>query len=154
MIQRIQTIWLIISTLSSGLLIKGGIIEFVDKAGQEYFTGFSGIYKLNGSGYELVTNSVPLAAVIILILVLSIITILLFKRRKIQKVLSLVLITFSLCMIILITYYSFILMKNYDAEFVPGVKMVIPLIILIALVLAYKGISRDDNIVKSYDRLR
>jgi hypothetical protein len=154
MIQRIQTIWLLISAISSGFLMTGGIVNFMDKAGQKYFTGFSGIYKLNESGTELITGSVPLATLIIMIPVLSVISILLFKSRRIQKVLTLILITFSLCLIILVTYYSYILIKNYDTELVPGVKMVIPLIILIAAILSYCGISKDDRLVKSYDRLR
>ena len=154
MIQRIQTIWLLISVISSGFLMKGGIVNFMDKAGQKYFTGFSGIYKLSDSGSDLITSSVPLAAIIIIIPVLSFISILLFKSRPIQKVFTLILITFSLCLIILVTYYSNIIMKNYDTELVPGIKMVIPLIILIAAILSYRGISKDDRLVKSYDRLR
>ena len=154
MIQRIQTMWLLISAISAGFLLKGGIMNFIDKAGHKFYTSFSGIYKLNDSGSDLLTSSVPLAVLIILIPVLSVISILLFKSRRIQKVLTLILITFSLCLIILVIYYSYVLMKNYNAELVPGIKMIIPLIILIALFLAYKGISRDDLLVKSYDRLR
>ncbi len=154
MIQRIQTIWLLISAISSGFLIKGGIVNFIDKTGHKYFTGFSGIYKLNESGQEIVTSSVPLAVLIILIPLLSLISILFFKSRRIQKVLTLILVTLSLCLIILVTYYSYILMKSYDTEFVFGIKMVLPLIILIAVILAYRGISSDDRLVKSYDRLR
>ena len=154
MIQRIQTFYLLISAISSGFLIKGGILNFIDKTGQKYFTGFSGIYKLNESGNELVTSSVPLSVLIILIPVLSVITTLIFKYRRIQKVLSMVLVTLSVCLIILLTYYSFFLVKNYDTQLVPGVTMVLPLIILITALLAYIGISRDDRIVKSYDRLR
>ena len=154
MIQRIQTIWLLISAISSGFLIKGGIVNFIDKTWQKYFTGFSGIYKLTESGQEIVTSSVPLAVLIILIPLLSLISILFFKSRRIQKVLTLILVTLSLCLIILVTYYSYILMKSYDTELVFGIKMVVPLIILIAVILAYRGISSDDSLVKSYDRLR
>jgi hypothetical protein len=154
MIQRIQTIWLLISSISSVFLMKGGIINFIDRSGQNYFTGFLGIYKLTESGQKLITSSIPLEAIIILVPLLSVITILFFKSRRIQKVLTLILVTLSLCLIILVTYYSYIIMKNYDTELVPGVKMIIPLIILIAVFLAYKGISRDDHLVKSYDRLR
>ena len=154
MIQRIQTVWLLISTISSGFLMAGGIVNLADSAGQKYFTGFAGIYKFTDSGSELIARSVPLAVLIILIPVLSVISALLFKSRRIQKVFTLILFTFSLCLIILVTYYSYIVMKNYRAELVPGLKMVIPLIILIAVTLAYRGISRDDRHVKSYDRLR
>jgi hypothetical protein len=154
MIQRIQTIWLLISAISSGFLMKGGITYFTDKAGESYFTGFSGIYKLSGSGHELITTSIPLAALIIAIPLLSVVSIFLFKSRRIQKVVTMVVIAFSLCLIILVIFYSYLIMKNYSAEFVPGVKMVIPLIIMSAAALAYRGITGDDRLVKSYDRLR
>jgi len=154
MIQRIQTIWLMISAISSSFLIKGGIVNFISKEGQKYFTGFSGLYKLNGHEDVLITGSVPLSVLIILIPALSVISILLFKWRRIQKILILMVISLSLCLIILVTYYSYILMKNYDAALVPGVKMVMPVIITIASILAYRGILKDDRLVKSYDRLR
>jgi hypothetical protein len=154
MIQRIQTIWLIISAILSGFLFKGGIINLIDKAGQKYYTGFSGISKLNEAGSEVITRSVPLSALIILIPLLSVITILMFKSRRIQKILSLIIVTFSVCLIILVIYYSSVIMTNYAAELVPGLKMIIPPIILIAGILAFRGISGDDNLVKSYDRLR
>jgi hypothetical protein len=154
MIQRIQSIWLLISAISSVFLIKGGIINLIDNAGQKYHTAFSGTFKLSSSGPELITGSVSLSALIIIIPVLSIITLLLFKWRRIQKVLSLVIISLSSCLIILLVYYSFILMRNYDSELIPGFKMVLPLIILIAGIFAYKGISGDAKLIKSYDRLR
>jgi hypothetical protein len=154
MIQRIQTIWLLITAFSSGLLIKGGIIDFINKAGQRYFIGFSGISGFNETGHELITRSVPLEILIILIPLLSIITILYFKSRRIQKILTLGVIAFSICVIILVAIYSYILMNKYNAEFVPGIKIFFPLIILASAVLAYRGISKDESLIKSYDRLR
>jgi len=154
MIQRIQTFWLLISAISSGFLTRGGIIDFINREGQKYFTGFSGISKLNELGHEVIIRSVPLEILIILILLLSVISILSFKSRRIQKIVTLMVIGFSICLIILVSYYSYFLVKNYNAELVPGIKMFFPLIILISVVLAYRGISKDENLVKSYDRLR
>lgn len=154
MIQRVQTIWLLISAISSGLLMKEGIINFIGIAGQKYYTGFSGIYKLTDSGPELITRSFSLSAVIILIPILSVISILFFKSIRIQKILTLIVIAFSLCLVILVIYYSYFLMKNYDTNLAPGLKMVIPVIILLSTILAYRGISNDDRLIKSYDRLR
>jgi glucan phosphoethanolaminetransferase (alkaline phosphatase superfamily) len=154
MIQRIQTIWLLLSAFFSGLLINGGIVNFIDKSGQKFYTGFFGIYKQFDTGNELIRSSIPLAALIILISLLSLITIFLYKSRRIQRVLSLILLSLSLCLIILVTFYSYILVKNYGADLVPGVKMVFPVLVLIAVILAYIGIIRDDRLVKSYDRLR
>jgi hypothetical protein len=154
MIQRIQTIWLLISAISSGFLMKGGIVYFVAQTGQKYFTGFSGIFRLTDSGQELIKGSVPLSLIIILIPIASVISILLYKSRRIQKLLTLILIAFAICSIILLTYYSFLVIKNYDTGLVPGIKMFIPMVILIASILAYRGIIKDDRLVKSYDRLR
>jgi hypothetical protein len=154
MIQRIQTVWLFLSTLLTGFLIKGSILNFIDKTGQKFYTGFSGIIKHFDTGDELVRSSIPLQAIIILITLLSFITIFLYKSRWIQKVLSLTLIGLSLILVILVSFYSYILAKNYEANLVPGVKMVFPILILIFFILAYRGISGDDRLVKSYDRLR
>jgi hypothetical protein len=154
MIQRIQTIWLLISAISSGFLMKGGITNFIDKTGQKYLTGFFGINKLSDAGYELITSSIPLTILIIIIPVLSVISILFFQSRRVQKMLTLILILFSICLLVLVTNCSYIIIMHYDAKLIPGVKMVIPVIILSAAILAYRGISRDDRLVKSYDRLR
>ena len=154
MIQRIQTIWLLVSAISSGFLMRGGIVNFIDKTGQNYCVGFSGVFRLTDSGQNLIKGSVTLSYLIILIATVSVIAILLFKSRRIQKVLTLVLVTFATSIIILLTYHSFLLVKNYDLELVPGIKMFLPPVILIASVLAYRGIINDDRLVKSYDRLR
>ena len=154
MIQRIQTIGLLISAISSGFLMKGGIINFITREGQRYSTGFSGNYKINETGQEFISGSVPVATLIVLILILSVISIFLFKARRIQKAGSLIVIAFSICLMIMLTYSSFMLMKDFNADLVPGIKMFLPLLILAAAIIANKGISRDENLIKSYDRLR
>jgi hypothetical protein len=50
--------------------------------------------------------------------------------------------------------YSFNIISKYDAEFASWYKLLIPVIQLILSVLAYRGIKSDDDLVKSYDRLR
>jgi hypothetical protein len=154
MIQRIQSVWLLISAILSLLLIKGGIVYFTGDTSAKYYLSFSGLYKLNNSGSELLTGSFSLSALIILIPVLSFITIFLFKKRRIQKIFSLILVAFSLCLLILIFYYSYLMIKNEGTQLVLGIKMFFPLIILLTSFLGYRGISKDESLVKSYDRLR
>jgi hypothetical protein len=154
MIQRQQTIWFLISTILSGFLFKGGLINFIDDAGQKYSTGLYGIYKLNLAGNELIKSSVSMAALIVAIPVLSFTIILFYKSLRTQKVLALVLITLNLCLIILEVYYSYILIKNYNVTIEPGLKMIIPLLLLTTVILAFRGISRDEALIRSYNRLR
>jgi hypothetical protein len=45
-------------------------------------------------------------------------------------------------------------MTKHSTEIVPGIKMALPFLMLISMILAYKGIKKDDDLVKGYDRLR
>jgi len=154
MIQRIQSIWLLISAISSGFMMNGAIINFISKNGPKYVIGFSGICRIVDTGKEVIGGFVPLAALIIMILLISVISIFLFKSRRVQKACAIIIIAFSICLIIMLAYSSIILMKNNNAELVPGIKMFLPLIILLSGIFAFRGISRDENLIKSYDRLR
>jgi hypothetical protein len=44
--------------------------------------------------------------------------------------------------------------KHNSAILEPGYRIIMPLLSLIFLVLAYLGVKKDDELVKSYDRLR
>jgi hypothetical protein len=83
----------------------------------------------------------------ILIPILSLIIIFLYSKRKIQitltKLLRALIIIFS-C----VSCYIIYLFGSWDY------KNVIPVFQLLFAVLAYLSIKRDDNLVKSYDRLR
>lgn len=154
MIQRIQTIWLAISALSSGLLLKGGMVNFLTKAGEKYFIDISGANRLTDAGEELIRGFIPLTSVLILIPVISVAAILLYKSRKTQKMFTMLLIALSVLLTGLLIFYSYIIMKEHNADFIIGIRMLLPLIILISAILAYRGISKDDRLVKSYDRIR
>ena len=60
----------------------------------------------------------------------------------------------SVVLILVSVYYSYIVISRYNTSIVAGFKMAVPVVILILSVLAYRGIRKDDNLVKSYDRLR
>jgi hypothetical protein len=102
----------------------------------------------------LLEKTISLPLLIILIPVLSVITILLFKKRSLQIWLVRFLIILVVAFIIVSGILIFIVITKYDSEIQPGLKMLIPLLQLVFSVLAYRGIKKDDILVKSYDRLR
>jgi hypothetical protein len=65
-----------------------------------------------------------------------------------------VLIVFEVLLILTSAYYSYVVISNYEGSLTPGLKMILPLILLILSFLAYRGIKKDELLVKSYDRLR
>jgi hypothetical protein len=155
MIQRIQSVYLFLTTVLSLLFLKGGILSFINEAGESIKLVYGGILKTAGNNAtELIDNSLVLQVLIIIIPVLALVTIFLFKKRTIQILLSGILIALISFFIIVCGFYGYQIITKYNGELVPGVKMVLPLIMLILAILAFRGIKKDDQLVKSYDRLR
>jgi len=155
MIQRIQSLYLLLTTLLSLLFLKGSLLSFIDKSGSVLKIAFKGIIRDNGGqGFELIEKLLPLSVVIILIPLLSLITIFFYKNRKIQLWFASFGVILAAGLIIILVYYSYFVNTKYGAAILPGFKMVFPLLILIFAILAYRGIRKDDRLIKSYDRLR
>ncbi|MBE3086452.1 MAG: DUF4293 domain-containing protein [Bacteroidetes bacterium] len=155
MIQRIQSFYLFLTTLLSLLFLKGSFLNFIDKTGSVIKVTFNGIVRdTGGQGFEQIEKLLLLTVFMVLIPVLSLVTIFIFKNRKIQLWLALSLIILTCGFIVVSFYYSWFIITEYGAEIVPGFKMVIPLLMLVFAVLAYRGIRKDDRLIKSNDRLR
>ena len=155
MIQRIQSLYLLLTTLLSGLFLKGSFLKFINTAGSEIAINFKGIYQTAGEKeYPLIDKLFPVSVVLILIPVLSILAIVLFKRRKLQLRVTVILIIFEALLIGFSTYYGISIVQSYHVTLVPGLKMFVPVIMLVLTILAYRGIKKDEELVKSYDRLR
>jgi hypothetical protein len=155
MIQRIQSVYMSIVFLLSFLFLKGSFLSFAEKSGSLIKITFNGIIRDSGlQGPEQLEKTWPLTIFILLIPALSLITIFLFKNRKIQLMLSLSVILIIAGIIGTSFYYAWSVMTNFSAEIVPGIKLILTPVMLICAILAYHSIKKDDNLVKSYDRLR
>jgi hypothetical protein len=155
MIQRIQSLYLLFVLLLSLVLFKSALVSFNDSTGSSYELTFEGISETSGGIH--VKNpqmTIPLSIAIILIPLLTIAAIMMFKNRKNQMLLARGIIVFNVLVIILSVWYSWSVIQEFSCEIVPGVIMAIPVIMIILTYLAYRGIKKDDLLVKSYDRLR
>jgi hypothetical protein len=154
MIQRIQTIWLSAIALLTLSLFWGEIIQFTSDGATLFSIGFSGITKNGGGGTEIISRSIGLPLTMILLSFLAIAAIFLFKKIKLQKTVTLLIIAFSLCLLIMTAYYWYTISQKFNAVPVPGLKMTFPPVILVLAIMAYRGIVKDERLLKSYDRLR
>ena len=84
---------------------------------------------------------------------LSFIIIFLYKKRQNQFVLGRLTILLNFVLLGVLVYRSQIL-SGGTAILEKGIGMAIPLISIVLLVLANKAIKRDEDLVKSVDRLR
>jgi Domain of unknown function (DUF4293) len=155
MIQRIQSIYLLIMAVLSSLLIPGSILNFTDKTGSVIRVSFNAVVRDNaGKATEIIEKLLPLSVLIVLITVMSLATIFFFKNRKIQIQLSRFLIFLAAILVVAIIHICLRIVSKFESEIIPGLKMILPVLILIISILALRGIKKDDRLVKSYDRLR
>ncbi|WP_348706889.1 DUF4293 family protein [Tenacibaculum sp. 190524A02b] len=145
MIQRIQSIYLLLAAL-----IAGGLTFFVSLWQQ---------VKNNASIYSIdLLSASSLAPKIVPVLffisaIISIATIFLFKKRQLQFVLGRIIILTNLFLLGLLIYLSLTL-SGETAVSEKGIGMFLPIVIILLVVLANKAIKRDEDLVKSVDRLR
>lgn len=143
MIQRIQTIYLLLASIASGGLI--------------FVFNLWNTLKEKVEVLDLISNS-ELSFKIIPILflasaLLTFVTIFLFKDRKLQFVLGRISILINLFLLGLLIYLSLTL-SGETAVSEKGIGMFIPILVILFVVLANKAIKKDEDLVKSVDRLR
>lgn len=131
MIQRIQTIYLLIASIAFALLSFK--IPF---------------WSLNDE-FIYAQNDNKLYLLLITLFVFSIIGIFLFKKRTVQmKLLRLsILIEFVVLVRLFLTYKE--LNKPLDAK-----AFFLLMSAFVALLLAYRGVKKDEDLVRSVDRIR
>ncbi|SNR17265.1 DUF4293 domain-containing protein [Tenacibaculum jejuense] len=143
MIQRIQSLYL----LAVGI-ISGGL-TFVFNL---WSTAKQAIFSLDLLGAaSFLQKSIPV--LFILSALLSIVTIFLFKNRQLQFVLGRLNILTNLFLLGVLVYLSLTLSGEATVS-EKGIGMFIPVISILLLVLANKAIKKDEDLVKSVDRLR
>lgn len=139
MIQRLQTIWLLIAAVCAILTFD---LAF-----------YSGV-KLSDTNIKQFVELNALADVIIMVLtglvaLICLVTMFLFQNRKMQLRLTIVALLASIAN--LVVYFA------ETTEFTEGnilLTSIFTFIIPVFLVMAAKGIYRDEKLVKSMDRLR
>lgn len=155
MIQRIQSIYLVMTIIIAVLFLTGTIITFSNAEGNDLMIRLTGVYKADaGSGIEKKDSHLILTTLLLVIPALAFITIFLFKNRKLQMNFNLFLIILIVVLIFVVAARIYIVSKEFDVIPAPGLKLILPPLILISSVLSWKAIKKDDELVKSYDRLR
>jgi hypothetical protein len=156
MIQRIQSLFLLLTIIASSLFLTGGYLNLVNStSGYEAVARFSGIYMVSsGSGSTIFSHIFPVPVISVLVPAVAAVAILLYKNRKLQK--KIILFDIFLELILIISGFILIMpvVQHNSAILKPGYRIIMPLLSLVFLVLAYLGVKKDDELVKSYDRLR
>jgi hypothetical protein len=116
---------------------------------------FSGIWQSPGAGTtDLIQTQIPLSIIVLLIPVFSLTALFLYKSRRLQMKFTLGVIFLDTILIFYLILFAFLIINRYNVEFTPFLNLTIPPLVLVLSILTYRGIRKDENLVRSYDRLR
>ncbi|MBT8385472.1 MAG: DUF4293 domain-containing protein [Bacteroidia bacterium] len=144
MIQRVQTLYLILA----GVISLGLIFIF------SLWTNVQGveIFALNLFNEGLIILKV-IPILFVISGVLSLICIFLFKNRKNQFVLNRINILINLILLGVLIYHLLMLSGETQVS-EKGIGVFLPVVVIVLLAIANKAIKKDEDLVKSVDRLR
>lgn len=154
MIQRIQTIYLFLALLLITLVIFFPVTHFFGENGQVYLLQVWGIVEAGEDTNHVVINTIPLLILFLIILLLLLISIFSFKKRTRQLRLSIFTILLMIGSIVLIYFYRRHGMINLHAEAYFTIFAAVPAVSAVLTYLAFRGVKKDEELIRSYDRIR
>lgn len=141
MIQRIQSLWLLLSALCAALILLVPV-----------FTGAAadGLVKVFS-----IRENLILLLIVVLSIVIPFINIFLFKNRGLQK--KLIIINMVLSVLTVATEYFSVDKFKQQFGITQGtweISAILPFFIILFLVFAFGGIRKDEKMLSEADRLR
>jgi small-conductance mechanosensitive channel len=135
MLQRIQTLYLLLAAICSG-----GLSQFLPVRNTD-------------ASIEFAFDSIEYMILFSASALLSLISIFLFKTRQTQFVLGRLNIILNLILLGLFIY-RLLTVSGETANSEKGIGLLLPILSIVLLVFANKAIKNDEALVKSVDRLR
>ncbi|MFN8254873.1 MAG: DUF4293 domain-containing protein [Bacteroidales bacterium] len=154
MIQRIQSVYLLLAVIAVSLLFFMPIADLLTNANQVFMFRYRGLYEIKDAKEILYMTSYPLAILLTLNVIISLITIFKYKNRPLQMRLCILNIIFLLVSVILGYIFIYITFAKLNPMVHFKISAVMPLVAAVFTFMAYKGIQKDDKLVKSVDRIR
>jgi hypothetical protein len=153
MIQRIQSVYLLLIAVLMAVLVCLPLGELVIEGGHAVFSAFG----VKSTDIPDKLPSFPLwliGSLALLSAVISFITIFLFKNRARQTTFCTINGVILGVLYVLYGVFYLLMYKASDASYIPGMTILLPLIGIILDIMAIKGISRDTALVNSVNRIR
>lgn len=155
MIQRIQTLYLLVIVILSGITLFSPFAALTNVAdGLQYVVNLKGVSLVTSTGNQLIQNVWALTALMSIIPLVALTTVFLYKKRILQIRLSI----FNT--VLMAGYYGLLFIylwqsgEKLHAEWSLEIVSAFPLINIVLNVLAIRSIGKDEALVKSLNRLR
>ncbi len=152
MIQRIQSLFLLLSAIVTGLMVFKPLLN-IEAADGESGILFANAVKSAGAG-EVILPCLPLLILICTITLISIITIFLYKKRLLQLRLT----VYNMILMVGLIGLGYYFARQGANELAGSLNLVfytiMPVIAFILSFLAWRGVRRDYLMLKAVERIR
>ncbi len=159
MIQRIQTVYLLLVVVCMGLLACFAPIQFLTpetaELQQQYELGFLHVQNITDPANVTNVSSVwALAVLEAAIATLALVTIFLFKKRLLQARLCIINVFLMIGYYAVLAVYIFFACKQLGVDWFINVWAALPIVGIILSFMAMRAIAKDEALVRAADRLR
>lgn len=150
MIQRIQSVYLLLVAVLGCIVATCPLFELFSSEKGVFESYVIGAFQ-NG---ENLYGTWPLMAICVLNILISLLALFMFKNRILQIRLS----TFNILLYIgfycMLAFYVYAEKESFGASFSLKIPFILPLFSIILTFLAIKGIRKDEEVIRSLDRIR
>ncbi len=154
MLQRIQSIYLLLIVILSGINFYSPIATLSAES-IDYIVSYKGIYSLSAAEGQIFQSAVwGITVFASLIPIIALITVFLFKKRKLQIRLTYVNIGCILMYYASVLAYLYTAVERYGADWSLKYNVILHAVNLILCFLAISAIKKDEALVRSHERLR
>jgi len=155
MLQRIQTIYLLIIVILSGVTLFSPVADLINNTNMAmYIMSYKGIFLQSATGNVYQSGVWGLTAIGAIVPVIALITMFLYKRRILQVRLSI----FN--MVLMAGYYALLFIyiwfagQNLHTSWSLRIVTAFPLVNIVFNILAIRAIGKDEALVRSLNRIR
>jgi len=153
MIQRIQSLYLLVAALLNSLLFFIPLNEMI--SGDHILRlSVQGLYDVTTAESVLISDLFALMIIVIISTALAFISIFLYKNRKLQMRMALYNSILELGITFLTLYFAYQIATTHETTLGFSIGLIIPIIGSVLSYLAFRAIKKDDDLVKSVDRIR
>lgn len=155
MIQRIQTLYLGIASILLIVLFMVNI-PLLELTGEDasYQLTQIGLEMHADTGVEKIGQAYAVMVSLVLSLLLSIYAVMQYRNRKFQITLVRFAMLMQLAFIASVVFYLTRLQEMTEGEVSYSPLLLVPIVNIVLYVLAIRGIRKDEELVRSADRLR
>jgi hypothetical protein len=154
MIQRIQTIYLLIAALLIGALFLIPYAEVSDGMGAIYRFDAKGFYPESVQNAGLIMTGMPIVMLCAISVLFILVTIFQFKNLARQATFSRLNILIVLGLLGMISYDVWRCTKLITGSYSLKISLAFPLIAIVLIYMAFKAIKKDEKLLKSINRIR